>query len=314
MYRKFIRQIITRTLCLSLSSMMIFTGTAHAQGLNILRDAEIEQTIRHMSVPLFEAAELDPGAVSTYLIGDKTLNAFVAGGQNIFLHSGLLLAADNANQVIGVIAHETGHITGGHATRFSDRMKGAGTMTLLGMILGAAAIAAGSGDAGMALILGGQEAGRRTFLKYNRIQESEADQAGITLLEKSDQSGVGLLEFLDHLGDQELLSERLQDPYARSHPLSTERIAHLRERVEKSAFLNKKTPPALEMEFKRLQAKLFGYLKAPYATLSKYPVKDRSVSARYARTFAYHKKHEVKKALAEINSLIAEYPTDPFFL
>lgn len=313
MHKKFTPHIVSRTLCLFLSFMMISTGSASARGLNILRDTEIELTIRHMSEPLFEAAELDPDAVGTYLIGDKTLNAFVTGGQNIFLHSGLLLAADNASQVIGVIAHETGHITGGHATRFSDRMKGASTMTLLGMVLGAAAIAAGSGDAGMALILGGQEAGRRTFLKYNRIQESEADQAGITLLEKSDQSGVGLLEFLDHLGDQELLSERTQDPYARSHPVSGERIAHLRERVESSPFYNKKTPPAIEAEFKRLQAKLYGYLKAPYATLAKYPLSDQSLYARYARTFAYHKKHKVEKALTEINSLIAEHPDDPFF-
>ncbi len=152
---------------------MAFSDYSYAKkrgGLSLLRDAEIERTIRRMSEPIFQAAGLDNDSVSTYLINDDSLNAFVAGGQNIFLHSGLLIQSKNANQVIGVIAHETGHITGGHLSRFSDGIKSATVMTLIGAILGAAAIAAGSGDAGMALILGGQHVGTRTFLKYSRTQ------------------------------------------------------------------------------------------------------------------------------------------------
>ena len=317
-------QIISRRIwqvfCQFTCIILIFTlGTAHTSyaqkggGLSILRDAEIEQTIRHMSEPIFKAAELDNNSVRTYLINDNSLNAFVAGGQNIFLHSGLLIQAKDANQVIGVIAHEVGHITGGHLSRFSDGIRSATIMTLLGALLGAAAIAAGSGDAGMALILGGQQIGTRTFLKYSRTQESAADQAGLTFLEKTGQSGTGLIGFLDYLGDQELMTARYRDPYAGTHPVSGPRISKLRERVESSVYFKAKTPEKIEHEFRRLQAKLYGYLKPPYATLNKYTQKDQSLYAKYARAFAYHKQHEMAKAIGEIDSLLREYPDDPFF-
>ncbi|MCF8473772.1 MAG: M48 family metalloprotease [Emcibacter sp.] len=282
-------------------------------GLSILRDAEIEHTIRLMAEPILKVAELDKSSVSTYLINDDSLNAFVAGGQNIFIHSGLLIQAKDANQVIGVIAHETGHITGGHLSRFSDGIQSATVMTLIGAILGAAAIAAGSGDAGMALILGGQHIGERTFLQYSRTQESSADQAGLTFLEKSHQSAIGLIDFLDYLGDQELMSGRYRDPYAGTHPVSGERISKLKQRAESSVYYKTKTPDSIENDFKRLQAKLYGYLKPPYATLNKYNLKDQSLYAKYARAFAYNKQHEIKKALQEIDDLLESHPEDPYF-
>lgn len=307
---------ISKILALSLAIMLVFADYSHAKkrgGMSFLRDSEIEHTIRHMSEPIFIAANLDPNSVSSYLINDNSLNAFVAGGQNVFLHTGLLLAADDANQVIGVIAHETGHITGGHLTRFSEGIKSATMSTLIGAILGAAAIAAGAGDAGMALILGGQQVGMRTMLKYTRTQESSTDQAALTFLNKSKQSGKGLLEFFYHMGDQELISSRYRDPYARTHPLSNDRISKLREGVEKSPYYYARTSETLEHEFQRLKAKLYGYLKPAYATLNKYPEKDQSIYARYARTFAYNKKHDFDKALSEINSLLADSPNDPYF-
>ncbi|MBL4802094.1 MAG: M48 family metalloprotease [Emcibacter sp.] len=282
-------------------------------GVSILRDAEIERIIRRMAEPIFEVADLDKKSVNTYLINDDSLNAFVAGGQNIFIHSGLLIQAKTANQVIGVIAHETGHITGGHLSRFSDGVRSATVMTLLGAILGAAAIAAGSGDAGMALILGGQQIGTRTFLKYSRTQESAADQAGLTFLERSGQSGIGLIDFLDYLGDQELMTARYRDPYAGTHPVSSQRISKLRQRVESSIYFNTPSAPEIIEDFKRLQAKLYGYLKPPYATLNKYPQKDQSLYAKYARAFAYNKQHELDKAIKELNDLLHLYPNDGFF-
>ncbi|MCK5424908.1 MAG: M48 family metalloprotease [Emcibacter sp.] len=310
------RNIACQILCMAIILILCLSDYSHAKrksGLAILRDAEIERTIRRLAEPIFKVADLDKNSVSTYLINDNSLNAFVAGGQNIFIHSGLLIQAKDANQVIGVIAHETGHITGGHLSRFSDGIKSATVMTLLGAILGAAAIAAGNGDAGMALILGGQHIGTRTFLKYSRTQESAADQAGLTFLERSGQSGRGLIGFLDYLGDQELMTARYRDPYAGTHPVSGLRISKLRERVESSAYLDTPTDPTIENDFKRLQAKLYGYLKPPYATLNKYPVKDQSLYAKYARAFAYHKKHDLKEAIKEIDELLSFYPNDPFF-
>lgn len=235
------------------------------------------------------------------------------GGQNIFINTGLLLTAENANQVIGVVSHETGHITGGHLSRFQAGYSQMATYSLLGVLLGIGAMAAGSADAGMALMMGGQQIGYRTLLRFSRTQESSADQAGIALLEKTGQSGRGMIEFFEILGDQELVPERYQDPYARTHPMNSTRIRRLQEDVQESPFYDAQTDPVLEAKFKLLQAKLYGYLKPFHATMVKYPTKDKSINARYARTYAYHKSHKLEQALTEINSLIADYPENPFF-
>uniref|UniRef100_UPI003F699100 M48 family metallopeptidase n=1 Tax=Pseudemcibacter sp. TaxID=2943293 RepID=UPI003F699100 len=150
LYRSFIVILITSFTHANIAS-------AQGRGISILRDAEIEQIIRDITEPIFEAAELDKNAVATYLLNDTTINAFVMGGQNVFINSGLLLKAENVNQVIGVVAHETGHITGGHLSRFSEGMSQMTSYSLMGMLLGVAAMAAGSADAGMALMMGGQQ-------------------------------------------------------------------------------------------------------------------------------------------------------------
>lgn len=288
-------------------------ATAQGRGLSILRDAEIEQIIRELTEPIFEAAELDKKAVDTYLLNDNSINAFVMGGQNIFINSGLLLKAENANQVIGVIAHETGHITGGHLSRFGEGMSQMATYSLMGVLLGIAAMAAGSADAGMALMMGGQHIGYRSMLRFSRTQESSADQAALSLLDKTEQSGNGLIEFFEILGDQDLVPEKYRDPYASTHPLTSARIERVRDRVQESPFVDNVTDPELEAKFKLLQAKLYGYLKPLHATLVKYPIGDNSLNARYARTFAYQEHDQIDNALAEIDGLVAEFPENPFF-
>lgn len=292
-----------------------FSNVAYAQsrGLSIIRDAEIEQIIRDLTEPIFIAGELDINAVDTYLLNDTTINAFVMGGQNIFLNSGLLLKAENANQVIGVVSHETGHIIGGHLSRYQEGTSQMLTYTLLGVLLGAAAMAAGSADAGMALMMGGQQIGYRKMLAYSRTQESSADQAGLSLLEKTGQSGRGLIEFFEILGDQELVPEKYRDPYAGGHPITSIRIERVRDRVQESPYFESETDPEIEEKFKRLQAKLYGYLKPLHATLVKYPVEDNSINARYARTFAYHQANDMDDSIAEIDTLINDYPENPFF-
>ena len=296
-----------------LASLIINPVFAAGRGFSILRDAESEKIIRQLLDPLLIAADLDPASVDSYLLNSKDINAFVAGGQNIFIHSALILKAENASQLMGVLAHETGHISGGHLSGLGDAMGDATAVSLIGLLLGAAAIAAGSGDAGMAIMMGGQQVAHRTFLKHTRTQESSADQAAMTFLEKAGITGTGMIEFLGILGDQELVPERFQDPYARSHPFSSWRIAKIRHRNETSPFKDAIMDPVITDQFKRLQAKLFGYLKPTYATLGKYPVSNQSLYARYARTFAYHKSHNLKAALKEIDSLIKEYPDDPYF-
>ena len=315
MFLKLIKDIISKVFVVILIYSFTLTNVANAQGrsLSILRDAEIEQIIRDLTEPIFIAAELDINAVDTYLLNDKSINAFVMGGQNVFINSGLLLTAENSNQFIGVIAHETGHITGGHLSRFSEGMSKMATYSLVGLLLGVAAMAAGAGDAGMALMMGGSHIGYRSFLRFTRTQESAADQAALTLLEKTGQSGKGLIEFFEILGDQDLVPKRYQDPYASTHPITSDRIERVRERVQESKFYETETDPELEAKFKRLQAKLYGYLKPLHATLVKYPVEDKSVNARYARTFAYQQNKDMDKAIVEVDTLIADFPENPFY-
>lgn len=279
----------------------------------IIRDAELEAILRNISVPLFEAAGLESRSVHTYIVRDDSLNAFVAGGQNVFMNTGLIMEADNVNQLIGVIAHETGHISGGHLARFQEGMKGASTTSIISMLLGAAAIASGAGDAGMAILLGGQEAAQRQALAYSRTQEASADQAAMQILNETEQSGQGLVDFFERLGDQELLYTTNKDPYVRSHPLTRDRINSLIGQVEESPYTNAPNPEGFDEMFARMKAKLVGYLRPLHSVLVEYPVSDTSVYGRYARAYAYHQSRQLDKAIDEIRSLVRDHPEDPFY-
>lgn len=290
-----------------------FAGVSPATGQVTLRDAETEWFLRKITRPIFEAANLTPESIDLYIVADNSLNAFVVGGQNIFMHTGTILAADDVNELIGVYAHETGHISGAHLARMQDGAKGATAMTLLGLLLGAVAIAAGSPDAGVALMMGGQSMGQRVFLKYTRVQEASADQAAVRFMETAGISGRGLIEFFGRIRKESAFIRQYIDPYAQSHPMPTERIQILTERLKDSPYFDKPSDPVDQYWFERIKAKLIGYMYRPEATLALYPVDDTSVKARYARVYAYNKAIEWDKALAEAQSLIDEFPDDPFF-
>lgn len=279
----------------------------------IIRDAELERIIRDISTPIFAAAGLTSDNVHTYIIHDDSLNAFVAGGQNIFMNTGLIMAADNVNQLAGVIAHETGHITGGHLARFHEGLKGASAISIAGMILGAAAIAMGGGDAGMAVLLGTQEAAMRSVLSYSRTQEAAADQAAMKFLDTTGQSGQGLVEFFEKLAGQEYLYTTNRDPYVRSHPLTRDRINALSDLVENSPNRDAPNLPGLDASFERMKAKLWGYFKPTHTTFRKYPLSDTSTNARYARAYAYNKDRNIEASLQEAEGLVRDFPDDPFF-
>lgn len=299
----------------------IGASTARAQGLPLIRDSEIEDTIRAWADPLFRAARLDPASVRLLIVNDNTLNAFVAGGQNLFLNTGLLTAADTPGQVIGVLAHETGHISGGHLARSGDAISAAQNTGLFATLLGIGLIALGAatgtgnaGEAGSAVIIGGQSAGLRTFLAYTRSQERSADQAAVDLLDRTGQSSIGMLNFMEKLADQELLASSRQDPYVRSHPLTRERIEFIAEHARNSPYSDVPDQPEDIERHERMRAKLIGFLERPRRVLRTfYPLEDQSMPARYGRAVAYLRLSDVEKAVAEMDSLIAERPDDPYF-
>ncbi len=308
--RVFARKAIARV---GIAALAVMLPLQQALAISLIRDAETEHIIREFSEPVFAAAGLNPKAVRTYIVNADSINAFVTGGQNVFMHTGTIQQAETPNEIIGVMAHETGHITGGHLSRSQEAIATATAPAILGYILGIGAIAAGAGDAGLALITGGQSLAQRTFLSYSRTQEASADQAAMTFLERTGQSGRGLVSFFDKLADQEALSDRAQDPYVRSHPLSRDRIAALQNRVENSPFYDAKDPEEWQRKLDLVKAKLHGFIDRPQVTFRRYPEKDTSIPARYARAIAYYKIPNTDRAVQEIDALIADQPGNGYF-
>ena len=277
---------------------------------NFIRDTEIEADIRTMVTPIWKAAGLEPSALHVYLIEDKQLNSFVAGGQNEFINSGLIMRAETPNQLLGVLAHETGHIAGGHLTRAQEAVRNASIEGIIAMVLGAAASVVGRNGAAL---LGAEGVAQRAFMQYSVTQEASADQAALSFLDRAGQSSRGLLQFFQILQGEELLSGVRQDPYLRTHPLTSQRIEYVRNHVEHSRFSDVPDSSANVEMLKRIKVKLGAFTAPPSSTLAAYPESDQSVLARYARAIAYYRIPKLEKALPIIDGLIRDYPNDAYF-
>mgnify|MGYP003665487379 FL=1 len=295
-----------------LALLALPVGTAKADGITLVRDAETERMLRDYSLPIWQAAGLTPSSITIHLVMDPNINAFVISGQDAFYNTGLITQADAPMEVIGVIAHETGHMAGAHRSRSAEAMGKAAIPYYASMIAGVAAIAAGAGDAGMAILAGGMQVAERSILSYSRQQEGSADQAGATYLQRSHQSGKGMLMLFEKFRDQEALSTTSQDPFIRSHPISEDRLASLEERVKASPYYDTPDTPERIHELKMVQAKLFGYVDDSAVTLRRYPLSDQSDYAHYARTVAYHKDGADEKAMAELAPLLVKMPDNPY--
>jgi predicted Zn-dependent protease len=283
-------------------------------GPSVLRDTETELLFKDMSRPLIVAGGLDPNSVNVVLLNDPEINAFVATGQTVYLQSGLIQAADNVNQVQGVVAHELGHVIAGDAIRSGQGEKQATAISILSLVLGAVAIAAGAGDAGMGIMQAGQRAALGEMLAFTRGQEATADATGSRLLSKAGISGKGMLDFFNKLQHEEYrLAIYAKDSFDQTHPLSSERIQALQQKLKSDPAWGKPVDTALEARFQRVKAKLLGFVNPKQAVL-RYPESDQSVPAHYARAYAYHLGGYPDKAVAEADALLATSPHDPFFL
>ena len=288
--------------------------------LPIIRDAEIEGLLRLYTKPIFIAAGLNPKAVKVYVLNDRHINAFVAGGQRIFINTGLIEQAKTPNEVIGVLAHETGHIAGGHLARMGVEIDSANYTQIIGMLLGLAAIAGGvaAGNpqvarAGQGVMIGSQGLAQRNFLTYARGMESSADQAALTFLTATHQSARGMITLFEKLASENIASLADVDPYVLSHPMPMDRIRNLEDAAKKSPYWDAKDPPALVLRHQLVQAKLTGYIGGPQAVMQKYPPSDQSMPARYARAIAMFRRGDIQNALPIIDGLIKELPENPYF-
>jgi len=296
-------------------------SSAHSQsraGLPVIRDAEIEQLMRDYSQPILRAAGLAQQKINVVIINDRSFNAFVMDGQHIFINAGALLDAQTPNQIIGVLAHESGHIAGGHLSRLREQLAAAQTQSIIAFLLGigamvAASRTAGPGDNPAAAILGPQEAIRRSLLSYQRAQEEQADRAGVKFLTATGQSTKGMYETFKRFADQGLFSARTADPYVQSHPMPAERVAALAEIARTSPYWDKRDSPELQLRHDLMRAKLSGFMERPDTVARRYPLSDTSLPARYARAIVTYRHADIRLATSQIDALIAQQPSNPYF-
>ncbi|MBX7146091.1 MAG: M48 family metalloprotease [Alphaproteobacteria bacterium] len=288
--------------------------------ISFIRDSEIENIIRSYATPIFSAANLEADSIPVYIIEDENLNAFVAGGMKVFIHTGLLMQTETPNQLIGVIAHETGHIAGGHLARAQEQLENATIEDIIATVLGIGAVVAGGiGGAGMdnraagILLNSGAGVGLQSMLQHTRTQEAAADQAALSYLDRTGQSSKGFLEFFQILKSQENMLGSQQNVYLRSHPLTEDRIKAVREHFNHSPFSSRIDSPQKLALHQRMKAKLIGYFMPLQTVLQLYPESNTSDIARYARAFAYYRSSQTNKSIALMDNLLQQSPNDPYY-
>jgi predicted Zn-dependent protease len=289
---------------------------AYAQGeppLQILRDTEIEEILHHEMDPVFAAANIDPKRVELYVVGDNdTVNAFTGSGYNMVVFSGLLLKTKTPNELIGVLAHETGHMARGDVAREGEAERGVLGPMLIGLGLGILAALAGAPDAAAGLIYSGSYFGELNGLAFSRDDEARADQAALTYLEKAGYSGRGIVDFFDYFRSEEVFTDVKKYPFWVDHPLTDERIEELTQRAKALPHWGATDSPEMVAEYEVMKAKLAAFTNRPYQTYVDYPDSDKSFPARYARAIADYRELDTDKAVKEIDALIAERPDDPY--
>jgi predicted Zn-dependent protease len=287
------------------------------RGMPIIRDTEIENLLRDYANPILRAAGLAKQNVRVVILNDQTFNAFVMDGRHIFINAGALFDAKTPNEVIGVLAHETGHLAGGHLMRMREELARAQTASIVAMLAGiGAAVAgarAGAGEIGAAAISAPQSIIQRSLLAYVRTQEDQADHAGVKFLNETHQSPRGMLELFKRLANESLFNSRGVDPYLQTHPMPADRVATLDKIAHQSPYFDRKDSPALQLRHDMMRAKLSGFLERPETVLRRFPESDRSLPARYARAISAYRHAGLRVALPQIDALIQAEPNNPYF-
>jgi predicted Zn-dependent protease len=302
-------------------SAMPTAATAQG-GIPLIRDAEAEQLLRDYTRPILRAAGLEKQNIQMVIINEVSFNAFVADGRRIFVNTGAIMQSETPNQIIGVLAHETGHLAGGHLAKIREQLANAQTQLIIAMLLGAGALVAGarSGGGSSGLTQGGlaavqapQEMIRRNLLSYQRQQEENADRAGVKYLTTTGQSARGMYETFKRFTSDSLFAARGADPYLQSHPMPTERVAALEELARSSPYWDKKDDPAMQLRHDMVRAKISAFMEKPDTVYRRYQSSNNSLPARYARAIVTYRHGDLRSAIAQIDALIQEQPNNPYF-
>ncbi len=288
------------------------------RGMPVVRDAEIEQLLRDYAQPILRAAGLAKQNVRVVVLGDRSFNAFVMDGRHIFVNAGALFDAKTPNEIIGVFAHETGHLAGGHLQRLREQLASAQTASIIALMAGIGVAIAGArsgatGNVGAAAIMAPQSAIMRSLLAYVRTQEDQADHAGVKFLNATGQSPRGMVDLFKRLSNEVLFNSRYIDPYMQSHPMPADRVAALETLARSSPYWDRKDSPELQLRHDLMRAKLSGFLERPESVANRYPLSDNSLPARYARAISTYRHSDLRQALTQIDGLIQVEPNNPYF-
>jgi predicted Zn-dependent protease len=297
---------------------------AHAQerGPPVIRDTEAEQLLRDYTRPILRTAGLEKQNIQVVIINESVFNAFVADGRRIFVNHGAIMQSETPNQIIGVLAHETGHLAGGHLSKLREQLAQAQTQMIIAMLLGAGAVVAGAArggsnsgltNAGAAAFSAPAEVIRRTLLSYQRQQEENADRAGVKFLTATGQSAKGMYETFKRFTNESLFAARGSDPYVQSHPMPAERVAALEEMARSSPYWEKKDDPALQLRHDMVRAKISAFMERQDTVYRRYPLSSDSLPARYAHAIATYRHGDLRNALAQIDALIQVQPSNAYF-
>jgi predicted Zn-dependent protease len=306
----------------TLAAIALAPMAASAQGLPLIRDAESEQLLRDYTRPILRAAGLEKQNIQMVIINEPSFNAFVADGRRIFVNTGAIMQSETPNQIIGVLAHETGHLAGGHLAKIREQLANAQTQLIIAMLLGAGALVAGakSGGAGSGLTQAGaaaiqapQEMIRRNLLSYQRQQEENADRAGVKYLTANGQSARGMYETFKRFTSDSMFAARGADPYLQSHPMPFDRVQALEGLARSSPYWDKKDDPALQLRHDMVRAKISAFMERPDTVYRRYPSSNNSLPARYARAIVTYRHGDLRSAIAQIDALISEQPNNPYF-
>ncbi|HEX5507996.1 MAG TPA: M48 family metalloprotease [Pseudolabrys sp.] len=313
---------VLHVLAVFTAGMLALAGSgispARAQkALPIIRDAEIEQLLRDYARPILRVAHLSQQNIKVVILNDRAFNAFVMDGRHIFINAGALFECKTPNEVIGVLAHETGHLADGHLMRLREQLATAQTQSVIALLLGAGAMVASArsngGSAGIGAILAPQSIIQHSLLAYVRAQEDQADHAGVKFLNAAGESPKGMYDLFRRLSAEQLYNSRYIDPYLQTHPMPAERVSALETLAKSSPYWDKKDSAALQLRHDLMRAKLSGFLERSETVMRRYPESNTSLPARYARAIATYRHGDLRGAIAQIDGLIQSEPSNPYF-
>ena len=320
-----LRQKMSRLTALTTAVALVIApipALAQGGGLRVLRDTESEQLLRDYTRPILRAAGMEKQNIQMVIINESAFNAFVADGRRIFVNYGAVMQSETPNQIIGVMAHETAHLAGGHLSKLREQLASAQTQMIIAMLLGAGALVAsarggnansGLANVGAAAMSAPQEVIRRTLLSYVRQQEENADRAGVKFLTATGQSAKGMYETFKRFTNESLFAARGSDPYVMSHPMPAERVEALEALARSSPYWDKKDDPALQLRHDMVRAKISAFMERQDTVYRRYPLSSDSLPARYARAIATYRHGDLRSAVAQIDALIQLQPANPYF-